>query len=285
MAPLIPIERSAVFFDGIFSEPRLNHPEGLAIDRDGNVWCGGEEGEIYRIAADGSRIELMASTGGFTLGLAFDRRGRLYTCDLKHAAVFRLDPATGRVDRFVDRAGGANLKSPNYPVVDVGRNCLWVSDSYHFQEAGPGVWRFDLDSGAGRLWYDRPLRFANGMALSADRNSLYVAETFARRVVRIPIGAAGAAGEAEVFVQDVPALPDGLAFDVDGRLYIACYEPSRIYRADPDGRLELLIDDPEAHTLCHPTNCAFRGTELFNSNLGRWHITRTEVGAEGLPLP
>ena len=52
----------------------------------------------------------------------------------------------------------------------------------------------------------------------------------------------------------------------------------------PDGRLELLIDDPEAHTLCHPTNVAF-GTDLFNSNLGRWHITRTEVGAEGLPLP
>jgi hypothetical protein len=50
-------------------------------------------------------------------------------------------------------------------------------------------------------------------------------------------------------------------------------------------RVELLIDDPEAHTLCHPTNCAFRGTELFNSNLGCWHVTRTEVGMAGLPLP
>ncbi|HZO29140.1 MAG TPA: SMP-30/gluconolactonase/LRE family protein [Chloroflexota bacterium] len=285
MAPVIPIERSSVFFDGLFSEPRLNHPEGIAVDRDGNVWCGGEEGEIYRIAADGSRIELMASTGGFTLGLEFDQHGRLYSCDLKHAAVYRFDPASGSLEQFAAGDGSARMRVPNVPVVDVQRNCLYVSDSYHFQEAGPGVWRFDLDSGAGTLWYDRPLRFANGMALSADRGSLYVAETFARRVVRIPIGADGAAGDAEVFVQDVPALPDGLAFDVDGRLYVACYEPSRIYRADAHGRLELLIDDPEAHTLCHPTNCAFRGTELFNSNLGRWHITRTEVGAEGLPLP
>jgi gluconolactonase len=285
MAPLIPFARSTVFFDGIFSEPRLNHPEGLAIDGDGNVWCGGEEGEIYRIAADGSRIELMASTGGFTLGLAFDRRGRLYTCDLKHAAVFRFDPASGSLDRFATGDGGARLRVPNVPVVDVQRNCLYVSDSYHFQEAGPGVWRFDLDSGGGGLWYDRPLRFANGMALSADRHSLYVAETFARRVVRIPIGADGAAGDARVFVGDIPALPDGVAFDAEGRLYIACYEPSRIYRAEQDGRLDLLIDDPEAHMLCHPTNCAFRGTDLFNSNLGRWHITRTDVGAEGLSLP
>jgi gluconolactonase len=46
-----------------------------------------------------------------------------------------------------------------------------------------------------------------------------------------------------------------------------------------------LIDDPEAHMLCHPTNGAFRGRDFFTSNLGRWHITRTPVDAEGLPLP
>jgi sugar lactone lactonase YvrE len=284
MNPQIPLERSSVFFDGIFSEPRLNHPEGLAIDADGNVWCGGEDGEILRIAADASRIELMASTGGFTLGMAFDRAGHLYSCDLKHAAIFRFDPSTGALTRFATGDGTRQLQIPNVPVVDTQRNCLYVSDSHHFQEAGPGVWRFDLESGAGGLWYDRPLRFANGMALSADRGWLYVAETFARRVVRIPIDSTGSAGDAEVFLRDIPALPDGLAFDVEGRLYVACYEPSRIYRADRAGRLELLIDDPEAHTLCHPTNCAFRGRELLNSNLGRWHITSTEVGAEGLPL-
>jgi hypothetical protein len=36
--------------------------------------------------------------------------------------------------------------------------------------------------------------------------------------------------------------------------------------------------------LCHPTNCAFRGTELFMANLGRWHLTRVEIGVEGLSL-
>ncbi|MFN8636616.1 MAG: SMP-30/gluconolactonase/LRE family protein [Chloroflexota bacterium] len=285
MAALIPFERSSVFFDGIFTTPRLNHPEGLAIDADGNVWCGGEEGEIFRIAADGSNIELMASTGGFTLGMAFDAAGRLYTCDLKHAAVFRFDPASKSLTRFATGDGTNGLRVPNVPVVDVQRNCLYVSDSYDFHQAGPGIWRFDLDSGAGSLWYDRPLRFANGIALSPDRSSLFAAETFARRVVTIPILPDGSAGEAQPFVTEVPGLPDGLALDVEGRLYIACYEPSRICRVEADGRLEILIDDPEAHMLCHPTNCAFRGTELFNSNLGRWHITRTEVGVAGPPLP
>jgi len=285
MAAVIPFEQSSVFFDGVFSEPRLNHPEGLAIDADGNVWCGGEEGEIFRIAADGSMIELIASTGGFTLGMAFDQQGRLYTCDLKHAVVFRLDPASGALTQFATGDGTARIKIPNVPVVDAQRNCLYVSDSHDFQQAGPGIWRFDLDSGAGSLWYDRSLRFANGMALSADGGTLYVAETFARRVTAISIGADGTAGEARSFLEEIPGLPDGLVLDTDGRLYVCCYEPSRVCRADAAGQIEILIDDPEAHMLCHPTNGAFRGTELFTSNLGRWHITRTEVGARGLRLP
>jgi sugar lactone lactonase YvrE len=217
--------------------------------------------------------------------MAFDGQGRLYTCDLKHAAVFRLDPTSGELTQFATGDGSARMRVPNVPVVDTQRNCLYVSDSYDFHQAGPGVWRFDLDTGAGALWYDRPLRFANGMALSADRGTLYVAETFARRVSAIPIQEDGRAGEASVCLADVPGLPDGLVLDTEGRLYVCCYEPSRVCRATPDGRIEILIDDPEAHMLCHPTNGAFRGTELFTSNLGRWHITRTEVGARGLPLP
>jgi gluconolactonase len=284
MQPILSMDKVEVFFDGTFSEPRLRHPEGVAVDGEGDVWCGGEGGEIYRISRDGSNIELEASTEGFTLGLAFDGSGNLYTCDLKHAAVFRLDSA-GRLERFAEGSGEAKLRVPNFPVVDEDRNCLYVSDSYDMAEPGPGVWRFDLDTGEGGLWYDRPMTFANGMALSPEGNFLYVNETFARKVSRIPILEDGTAGEAETFVEDIERLPDGLAFDAGGNLYVSCYEPSRIYRVNSDAEIELLVDDPEAHTLCHPTNCAFRGRELFTANLGRWHITRIEVGVEGLALP
>jgi gluconolactonase len=284
MKPILPIQKVEVFFDGIFSEPRLRHPEGVAIDREGNVWCGGEGGEIYRIQRDGSSIELVASSGGFTLGLAFDGNGNLYTCDLKHAAVFRLD-RTGSLEPFADGSEGRKIRIPNFPAVDESRNCLYVSDSYDMEEPGPGIWRFDLDTGEGDLWYDRPMTFANGMALSSEWDLLYVAETFARKVTRIPILEDGTAGEAETFVEGIERLPDGLAFDTEGNLYVSCYEPSRIYRVSLDREVNLLVDDPEAHTLCHPTNCAFRGRELFTSNLGRWHITRVDVGLEGLQLP
>ena len=34
------ISAARVFYDGILAEPRLDHPEGLAVHRDGSVWCG-----------------------------------------------------------------------------------------------------------------------------------------------------------------------------------------------------------------------------------------------------
>jgi gluconolactonase len=271
---VLPYEQGSVFFDGVFSDPQLNHPEGLAIDSEGCIWCGGERGEIFKLASDGSKIEQVATTNGFTLGLALDHAGFLYSCDLKHQAVFRLHIHSGQLERFADgEDNGRKIRIPDALVVDAEQQFLYVSDSYDNAEAGPGIWRFDLKNGSGSLWYDRPLRFANGIVMSPLKDALYVAETFAKRISKIPIRADGSPGEAEELVQ-VDALPDGLALDTQGRLYISCYEPSLLYRWSEASGLELLYYDPEAHMLCHPTNCAFRGNDLFTSNLGRWHITK-----------
>jgi gluconolactonase len=249
LEPILPLDSAEVFFDGIFSEPRLRHPEGIAIDASGDIWCGGETGEIYRISADGSGIETVASTGGFILGLAFDHDQNLYACDMRHSAVFRLDARTGDLVHFANGGEGNEMRIPNFPVIDGYRNCLYVSDSHDPKEKGPGVWRFDLESGEGGLWYDRAMTFANGMALSPDKDHLYVAESFAGRVIRIPIDDNGNPQEGEPFVEELERVPDGLAFDTAGNLYIACYEPSRIYRVSPEREILLFIDDPVAHAL------------------------------------
>ena len=274
----------SVFIDGTLADPQLDHPEGLAVHPDGSVWCGGERGQIFRVEPDGSAMTQVASTDGFCLGMAFDRTAEhLYICDNKHAAVFRLDVATGAVERFADGAPAGRFKIPNYPAFDAdGR--LYVSDSHAFGVPGPGVWRVDAD-GRAELWYDRDVTFANGLAVSADERWLYVVETFAHRVFRVPIEGDGSAGEREEVAELPGSWPDGLAFDVTGNLYVGCYEPSRVLRISPSGEVETLFHDLSAHTLAHPTNVAFRGTTMFTSNLGRWHLTRLEVGIEGAPLP
>ncbi|MGH3146634.1 MAG: SMP-30/gluconolactonase/LRE family protein, partial [Rubrobacter sp.] len=152
-----------------------------------------------------------------------------------------------------------------------------------FKEPGPGIYRFSAD-GTGELWYGEDVNFTNGLALSHDGSHLYVAETLGNAVFRVPILGDGSAGEREEVAHLPGVLPDGLAFDTAGYLYVACYEPSQVLRVSPGKSVERLIGDEEAHLFCHPTNLAFRGSTLFTTNLGRWHITAVETDVEGLPL-
>ena len=279
---VLDIDAAKVFYDGLLTEPRLDHPEGLAVHSDGSIWCGGERGQIYRIEPDGSSMEQIASSDGFSQGMAFDAEDNLYVCDLVHAGVMKLDTKSGSLEKFADGAEGRGINIANYPVFDAeGR--LYVSDSHAFKEPGPGIFRFQAD-GSGELWYEEPIDFANGLAFSPDWRHLYVAETFGNAVFRVPVEDDGSPGTREEVASLPGVLPDGLAFDTAGNLYVACYEPSQVLRISPEAEVKRLIGDEEAHLFCHPTNLAFRGGTLFTANLGRWHLTAVETAAEGLPL-
>lgn len=279
--PILPTLAAEVFFDGTFTDPRLSHPEGVAIGPDGWVWTGNHDGDILRVSADGSMIDKVASTGGFALGLAFDGDRALFMCDLKHAAVFRLDLGTRKLTRFTK----PGIRIPNFPLVDHRRGRLLVSDSHASGTPGPGIWAYDLATGDGALWCDATLNFANGLAMRSGDDAVYVCETFAPAITRIPVLPDGSAGLPEPFATDLPGLPDGIAFDDAGNLIVGCYEPSRLLRIAPDGtRTDLLIEDATAHVLCHPTNIAFDGDHLYTANLGRWHLTRIAMDIGAAPL-
>ncbi len=273
MKPLLEMSAANVFFNGIFTSPRVAHPEGVAVHTDGSIWCGNEVGELLRIAADGSSVERMGGTDGFLLGIAFDNAGNCFACDLKHAAIFRWDAKSGEMQRFA----ASGIRVPNYPIVDEARRVLYVSDSIG-PMPGPGVFRYDLNTGEGGLWCHDEMSFANGMAMAPDRQGLYVVESEAPCVSYVPILPDGSAGPKRVVIEGVQNVPDGLAFAPDGSLFISCYEPSRIYRWRDDRGLELLIEDPAATVIAHPTNIAFKGRKLYTSNLGRWHITEIDLG-------
>jgi sugar lactone lactonase YvrE len=269
--PTIATTSARVFYDGI-ADHRFRNPEGIAVAPDGHIWCGSSTGWVFRLEHDGSNAEAIATTGGFLLGIAFDRAGNLYVCELLHAAVLRLPPGGNAFESFaspVDRA----MRIPNVVVVDDDGGVVYVSDSYG-EGPGPGVWRYDIETGVGGLWYARDLDCANGMVLTADRSAILVAESRARRVSRIPIEPDGSAGRAETVLRIADdVVIDGLTLDGDGNLLLLCYSPSRVYRHHADGTLELVIDDPDQEVLCHPTNGVLKDGTLYTANLGRWHVT------------
>lgn len=271
--PQIPGVIAEVFVDGTLGDPRLDHAECVAAHSDGSLWCGGERGQIYRIA-DGV-IDEVGSTGGFCLGIAFDHQDNLFICDIGHRAVMRMDAMTGRIDTFADGVAGHRLVNPNYIAFDrSGR--MYVSDSGVRRTPGPGILRFDRN-GSGHLWHPGPFDFANGIALAPDGSALYVVESWAHLVSSVEIEPDGSPGERRWVATLGGVIPDGIAFDAEGRLYIGCYEPSQVLRVEPDGTVRTVLADPTAHLLCHPTNLAFHGGTLYAANLGRWHLTAIEI--------
>jgi gluconolactonase len=273
MKPQVSLQKFEVFADG------LDHPEGLAFDADGNLWAGGELGQIYKITQKG-KVRSVATLGGFNLGLTFSARQELFVCNFKLGALIQLD-RSGKTIRFWERAGRYRLRTPNFSVFDRAGN-LYFSDSGDFKKHDGFLFVLRPNGKIEQL-LDR-LSFPNGLSLSADDRILYVVQSTKNNVLAVPILETGAIGRPRVYATGLNNVPDGTTLDADGNLYVTCYASHNVYRVTPDGQVSLFAVDPEGTMLASPTNAAFGGEnhdEMYFANLSRWHICRARVGIRG----
>jgi gluconolactonase len=273
MRPEVPLEKFEIFAEG------LDHPEGLAFDLDGNLWAGGELGQIYKINRKG-KVRTVATLGGFNLGLTFSRQQELFVCNFKLGALIQLD-RSGKTIRSWERAGRYHLRSPNFSVFDSDGN-LYFSDSGEFKK-NDGFLFVLRPNGKIEQLLDQ-LSFPNGLSLSADQRTLYVVQSTKDNMLAVPILKSGSIGKPRVYASGLHHVPDGAAFDADGNLYVTCYASHNVYRVAPNGTVSLFAHDPEGTMIASPTNLAFGGAnfdEMYFANLSRWHICRARVGIRG----
>ena len=181
------------------------------------------------------------------------------------------------------------MRTPNYPVF-APDGSLYVSDSGSWNGNDGCLFRIRPD-GATSLVSEPFTDFPNGLAIDPRARFLYVVLSQLPGVVRMPLEG----GEPERVIHLPGNVPDGLAFDEGGDLYISCYTPSVIYRLDggePGGQLDVLVADWEATAIAAPTNIAFCGADrrqLVVASLSRWHLATTRVDVAGArlfyPLP
>lgn len=254
-----------------FSEG-LDHPESVKCHPDGSLYAGGEAGQIYRIPPEGGAPVEIASTGGFTLGVAIHPSGEwLAACDLVNQCVWKLDLETRKLGKLSTGTKEHPIRIPNHMDFDACGN-LCLTDSGGFREVSGLIYKID-PAGQTTVWHEGPFNFTNGISIAPDGSHALVACTWLHGVERIEIRPDGSAGERGALLTIEETLPDSVLHGPDGWIYISCYEPSRIYRCRPDGSgLEVFADDWEAHALCHPTGICIRDDVLYASNLGRWSI-------------
>ena len=234
--PILDLAAARVFADGSGGPVRLDHPEGVAVHPDGSVWCGGEAGQVYRIAPDGSSVELrVADDEGFTLALAFGPDGLLYYVDGARRAVMRLDPAGGEPEPLArERSAGTSwCFRTRSPSIAPGR--LYVTESNSPSEPGPGIFRIDPD-GTGSLWSSGPFLFANG-----DRGRARPERRLRRRDMVAPhhprarCTTTAPQADRSRSPSCPTRCPTASRSGPTDLLYVACYQPSQIIRIDGDG--------------------------------------------------
>ena len=273
MHPQVSLQKFEMFAEG------LDHPEGLAFDADGNLWTGGELGQIYKISPKG-KVRPVATLGGFNLGLTFSARQDLFVCNFKLGALIQLD-RSGKTIRSWERVGRYRLRTPNFSVFDRAGN-LYFSDSGEFKK-DDGYLFVLRPNGEIEQLLDR-LSFPNGLSLSADERTLYVVQSTENNVLAVPLLDTGEIGKPRVYASGLSNVPDGAALDAEGNLYVTCYASHNVYRVTPNGKVSLFAWDPQGTMLASPTNAAFGGAnfdEMYFANLSRWHICRVKVGVRG----
>jgi gluconolactonase len=272
------IENLGVLVDG------LDHPECVAWDEKGRVFAGGEAGQLYVIDLETREFEIVANTKGWILGIALDSSSNAYLCDPKNKCVYKAGK-NGHLSKLSDGTLELPMTTPNFPVFDKLGN-LYVSDSGNWDSNNGRIYKIS-PKGITTLWSSAAPNFTNGLAIDIEGRYLYVAESTLPGITKIPINIDGSAGDPELVIAIPNTVPDGLAFNRDGVLFIGCYRPDRIYSFDPIAGLEIVLDDFQGTRISAPTNIAFGGDDLmtlFIASLARWHIGTLKLNTPGQRL-
>jgi sugar lactone lactonase YvrE len=207
--------------------------EDIAIDNEGNIYGGQENGDIIKITKEGT-AETIYNTGGRPLGLDFDVHGNLIIAD-GALGLLRMNP-DGQVEVLTTESEGLPFRFTDD--VEVGADGI-----YYFSDAS-SKWGFEHSTrdliehgGHGRLLSYDPntkktstllsgLQFANGIATASDSSFVLVNETGLFCVRKYWLKGPKK-GKDEIILANMPGFPDGISRGSDGIYWLTLVAPRK----------------------------------------------------------
>jgi sugar lactone lactonase YvrE len=306
-----------------FDEQSGQLPEGIAVDKTGNIFVSiSPLGQLWKIAPRAMTPELFGTIDGIdpsagdigVLGLAVDAPGNVYagvqSTNAEANGVWIFDRKSGEATRI---PGTENVAFPNDVAFDKVGN-MYITDSVlgaiwrlpKHGELEPWLVGDENLAGTGALGLGVPIG-ANG--IEYRQGMLHVANTEKSLLLTIPINRDGSPGGSSILAEFpavevapdtfVPGVPDGLALDVHGNIFVAQIALSTVARVTPDGVVNVVFSgDP----LDWPSSIAFGTGKGYQQTLFAVNFSKGEgngdtvprmgpglvaisAGVPGLPLP
>jgi sugar lactone lactonase YvrE len=217
----------------LIGKGQLVGPEDTAVDSQGRIYAALHDGRIVRIDSQ-ERVETFATTGGRPLGMDFDAAGKLIVADA-WKGLLSIDPQ-GTIRVLSTEADGLPFAfTDDLDIASDGR--IYFSDAssrftqpdymLDLLEARPHgrLLRFDPASGKTEVLLDG-LYFANGVALSQNEDFVLVNETYRYRITRYWLKG-DKAGTSDIFIDNLPGMPDNLQGDRVGTFWVALPSPRK----------------------------------------------------------
>lgn len=270
----------------------LRFPEGPIAMPDGSIILVEiEAGRLTRVLPNGAK-EVVAEPGGGPNGAAMGPDGACYVCnnggfnwaydeepgsirpvgqadDYVTGRIERIDIETGKIETLYDNCNGNRLSGPNDIVFDRKGN-MWFTDlgKARARDLDRGAIYWAKPDGSEIREVIQPFTTPNGIGLSPDEKTLYVAETEGGRLFAYDIVSNG-----EVELLPYPKSLNGgryitsdtgmrrfdsLAVEDCGNVCVATLYTGGITVASPDGGTAEFVETGDGYT----TNICFGGENL-----------------------
>jgi gluconolactonase len=263
----------------VFTEGPLWHPDGFYYFVDVRA------SRFYRLRP-GSAVELLRENTGEGNGTTFDPQGRLVLCEGGNRRLTRW-PADGKFassEVLIERFDGKRLNRPNDLICKSDGSIYFTDPGLRIpinerEQETAAVYRVTPDGSVSKL---ADFEYPNGLTLSPDERTLYVANTrFAMYIHAIELDANGEMVRRRIFADmssdEKEGVPDGMKVDVEGRVY--CTGPGGTWVFAPSGEKLGVIRTPEV-----PANLCFGGPDMKTLFFtARTSIYSMRVKVAGLP--
>jgi gluconolactonase len=256
IGPLGPVAKIATDF--VFTEGAASRADGEYLFfndiRNNRTW---------RYTIINQKLEPVREDNQAANGMMMNTAGELVTCEMGAGRVTAFNPTTAQLRVLADQFEGKRFNACNDLVIDRQGGIYFTDPGFGAPNPLPqgthAVYYLSPDGTVARLIED--LNAPNGIILSPDETTLYVAPTFETRVVAYSVEAPGKLGpgrtlcELELPEGKTQSGADGVSIDVQGNLYATTAAGIQVIA--PDGRHLGIIEVPE-----QPANCAFGGPDF-----------------------